>query len=262
MKTDMESVLPQNLTVLVTGATAGIGEATVKRLHAAGCRVIAAGRRRDRLERLRLEMDDGRFHAVQVDVGRRDSVIHALAELPAGFREIDVLVNNAGAALGLEPAHRANWDDWDAMVDTNVRGVMNCVRAILPGMCERDRGHIVNIGSVSGRYPYPGGNVYAATKAFIEHFSLNLRADLLGHNVRVTNIEPGRVQTEVSLVRFKGDKLRAAEPYSGFQPLRPFDIAETIFWCVTLPRHVNINRVEVMPIAQAFNPLKIHRSEA
>jgi len=261
MNTDMTPLSAKALTVMVTGATAGIGEATIKRFHEAGSTVIAVGRRRDRLLQLRLDCDDTRMHILELDVRDRAGLVTALDELPTAFRNIDVLVNNAGTALGMEPAHLANWDDWEAMVDTNVKGVMNCVRAILPRMCERDAGHIVNIGSAAGRYPYPGGNVYGGTKAFIQQFSLNLRADLLGRNIRVTSVEPGRVRTEVSLVRFKGDKRRAEEPYRGFQPLHPSDIAETIFWCATLPRHVNINRVEVMPIAQAFNPLRICRDE-
>ena len=199
--------------------------------------------------------------ALELDIRDRNRLVAALRELPDAFRDIDVLVNNAGIALGMEPAHLTDWDDWEAMVDTNVKGVMNCVRALLPRMCERDAGHIINIGSAAGTYPYPGGNVYGGTKAFIHQFSLNLRADLLGRNVRVTTVEPGRVRTEVSLVRFKGDAVRAEEPYRGFQPLRPMDVAEIVFWCAMQPRHVNINRVEVMPIAQAFHPLRIHRDE-
>lgn len=261
MHTDVNPISAEALTVMVTGATAGIGEATVKRFHDAGSRVIAVGRRRDRLLRLCLENDNTRLHLLELDIRDRNRLLGALSDLPDGFGNIDVLVNNAGTALGMEPAHLADWDDWEAMVDTNVKGVMNCVHAILPGMCQRDSGHIVNIGSAAARYPYPGGNVYGGTKAFIQQFSLNLRADLLGKNVRVTNIEPGRVRTEVSIVRFKGDPVRAEEPYKGFQPLRPSDIAETIFWCATLPRHVNINRIEVMPIAQAFSPLRICRNE-
>jgi 3-hydroxy acid dehydrogenase/malonic semialdehyde reductase len=172
---------------------------------------------------------------------------------------VDVLVNNAGLALGLEPAQAADLDDWETMVDTNIKGLMYCTRAILPGMVERKRGHVVNVGSIAGAWPYPGGNAYGATKAFVAQFSRNLRADLLGKNIRVTDVEPGLAETEFSVVRFKGDQERADKVYTGTQPLTGVDIAEIVHWVVSLPAHVNVNSVEVMPTGQAWGPLAIHR---
>lgn len=252
---------PTKLTVFITGASAGIGEATARRFHAAGSNVIVTGRRQDRLDALREDLGEARVHTLALDIRDRAEVERAVAELPEAFASVDVLVNNAGLALGLEPAQAADLDDWDVMVDTNIKGLMYCARAIMPGMCERDRGHVINLGSVAGAYPYPGGNVYGGTKAFVHQFSLNLRADLLGHKVRVTSLEPGLSHTEFSLVRFKGDSEQAAKPYKGLQPLRPEDVAESIFWVATLPEHVNINRLEVMPTMQAFSPFKFHKSE-
>lgn len=259
MSIEADKVDPKSLTVLVTGATAGFGEACARRFHEAGSRVILTGRREARLQEMRDSFASDRVHTLQLDVRDRHAVERAAGDLPAEFAEVDVLVNNAGLALGLEPAQEAVWEDWETMVDTNVKGLMYCARTFLPGMCARDRGHIVNLGSVAGAYPYPGGNVYGATKAFVKQFSLNLRADLIGHNVRVTDVEPGLAHTEFSEVRFKGDTEKAEKPYQGLQPLRPEDVAETIFWCATLPRHVNINRLEVMPVMQAFNPFNFHR---
>jgi 3-hydroxy acid dehydrogenase / malonic semialdehyde reductase len=175
-----------------------------------------------------------------------------VAGLPQPFRRVNVAVANAGLALGLEPAQEANLDDWDAMIATNVNGLTYTARAVLPGMVERDEGHLILIGSVAGDYPYAGGNVYGATKAFVKQFALNLRCDLLGFNVRVTTIEPGMAETEFALVRFKGDAGKAAVGYKGLTPMSAEDIAETIFWTCTLPRHLNINRIQMMPIMQAF----------
>jgi 3-hydroxy acid dehydrogenase/malonic semialdehyde reductase len=173
-----------------------------------------------------------------------------------------LLVNNAGLALGLEPAHKASLDDWDTMVDTNIKGVMYCTRAILPGMVARSRGHVVNIGSIAGSWPYPGGNVYGASKAFVQQFSRNLRADLLGTQVRVTNIEPGMAETEFSKVRFKGDDEKAHKVYLGAEPLLPEDIADIVVWVSSVPARVNINSVEVMSVCQSWGPLAVHRAEA
>jgi NADP-dependent 3-hydroxy acid dehydrogenase YdfG len=259
MSIDADKCDPARMTVLVTGATAGFGWNTVKRFHEAGSHVIATGRRQERLDELAAELGNTRVHTVKLDVRDRAAVMQALQNLPAPFDKVDVLVNNAGLALGLEPAHEANLDDWDTMIDTNCKGLMYCARALMPGMCERNRGHIINLGSVAGVYPYPGGNVYGATKAFVAQFSLNLRADLIGYDIRVTDIEPGLAHTEFSQVRFKGDPDMARKPYQNIQPLRGEDIAETIFWATTLPPHVNINRMEVMPTKQAFNPFKFHR---
>jgi NADP-dependent 3-hydroxy acid dehydrogenase YdfG len=244
--------------VFITGATSGFGEATARRFAADGARVIIAGRRSDRLQVLEAELG-AKCHAITLDVRQREAVFQAVKDLPAEFAEITILVNNAGLAVGLEPSHEADLDDWDAMVDTNVRGLMYCTRAVLPGMVARDRGHIINLGSVAGTYPYPGGNVYGGTKAFVRQFSLELRADLLGHNVRVTNVEPGLCETEFSLVRFKGDAEKAKAVYEGVEPISAADIAETIHFVAALPPHVNVNSIELMATMQAFAPFAIKR---
>jgi len=244
----------------ITGTTSGFGAACARLFAANGWHLILCGRRRERLDALRAELAATvPVHAFPLDVRDEAAVNSAIANLPAEFAEIDLLVNNAGLALGLEPAHRCDMEDWQRMVDTNIKGLMYCTRAILPGMVARNRGHIVNIGSVAGTYPYPGGNVYGATKAFVKQFSLNLRADLLGTRVRVTNIEPGLSESEFSLVRFKGDDAKAARTYEGTQPLRPEDIADIVYWAATRPAHVNLNSVEVMPVCQAFAPFTISR---
>lgn len=245
--------------VLVTGATAGFGWEIAQRFAQQGHNVIAVGRREARLNALKDELGDACL-PLPLDVTDRAAVEHALTALPAGFAAIDVLVNNAGGALGLEPAHKANLDDWDTMVDANVKGLMYCTRVVVAGMVARNRGHIVNIGSIAGKFPYPGGNVYGACKAFVHQFTLNLRADLLGTAVRVSNIEPGLVGgTEFSKVRFKGDDAKADAIYAGTEPLTASDIADTVEWIVNRPSHVNINEVQVMPVCQAFGPLAIHR---
>jgi 3-hydroxy acid dehydrogenase/malonic semialdehyde reductase len=243
---------------LVTGATSGFGVAIAERLAAEGARVVLAGRRRDRLDALAARLGE-RAHAVALDVRDRAAVERAVAGLPGPFAAIDVLVNNAGLALGLEPAPRASLDDWETMIDTNCKGLVTCTRAVLPGMVERNRGHVVNIGSVAASYPYPGGNVYGATKAFVHQFSLNLRSDLLGTDVRVTSLEPGMAETEFSLVRFQGDAAKAKGVYQGVQPLRAEDVADAVAWCVTRPRHVNVNVMELMCVQQAFGNFAIHR---
>lgn len=246
--------------VFVTGATAGFGAAIARRFVADGHRVVAAGRRADRLDALAAELGPA-VHPFVLDVTDRAATETVADRLPADFAAVDVLVNNAGLALGLEPAHNADLDDWETMIDTNVKGLTRMTRGLLPGMVERGRGHIVNLGSVAAHFPYPGGNVYGATKAFVHQFSLNLRADLLGTPVRVTNVEPGLCGgTEFSSVRFKGDDEKAAKIYDGTQPLSAEDVAETVFWVSTRPAHVNINSVQMMPVCQAFGPLAIKRS--
>lgn len=254
----MKRIDPKTLTVLVTGATAGFGEAICRRFAAEGAKVIATGRRRDRLEALKKDLGE-RCAVSAFDVRDRKAVERALGSLPQGFDRPNVVVANAGLALGLEPAPKADLDDWDAMVDTNIKGLYYTVRAALPGLVERDEGHIVLLGSVAADFPYPGGNVYGATKAFVEQFGLNLRADLLGANIRVTSVEPGLAQTEFSLVRFKGDASKAQAPYQGLEPLTGEDIAEQVLWACTLPRHVNVNRLQVMPVMQAFGPFAFKR---
>lgn len=253
------SVDPESLTVLVTGATSGFGAAICRRYAALGARVIATGRRRARLAALKRELGP-RCLTLVLDARDNRATRKALARLPKDFARIGVVVANAGLALGLEPAQQARLEDWDRMVATNISGLLYTVRAVLPGMVARDEGHVVLIGSIAGDYPYPGGNVYGATKAFVKQFALNLRADLLGSRVRVTNIEPGLAETEFSLVRFKGDAAKAAKPYQGLQPLSADDIAETVVWATLLPRHVNVNRLQVMPVMQASGPLAVKRA--
>ena len=252
-------------TVLVTGATAGFGEATARRFLAQGHKVIALGRRTERLEALQASLpanQQKKLLTLAVDVCDSAKVDHLAAALPAEFAKVSVLVNNAGLALGLEPAHQAVLSDWDRMIDTNIKGLVHMTRAILPGMVERKRGHVINLGSVAANYPYPGGNVYGGTKAIVKQFSLNLRADLLSTPVRVTCVEPGMCAgTEFSNVRFKGDDGKAESVYSGVQALSADDIAETIFWSATLPSHMNINVLEVMPVQQASAPFSVHRGE-
>ena len=246
-------------TALVTGATAGFGEAIARRLVHEGFRVIATGRRVERLDALLKELG-GALLPFALDVTDADAVAALPASLPEGWREIDILINNAGLALGLDPAQKADLSDWDKMVATNVTGLIHVTRAVLPGMVERDLGLIVNLGSVAGDYPYPGGHVYGATKAFVLQFSLNLKADLVGTNVRISNIEPGMVGgTEFSSVRFRGDGDKAAKVYEGTTPLTAEDIAETVAWIAKLPAHMNVNRIELMPTCQASGPFVIKR---
>lgn len=246
-------------TILVTGATAGFGAAFARRFIRDGHRVIATGRRQERLDALSAELGENLYTA-PLDVTDPHAVAEFPGALPATWREIDVLVNNAGLALGLSPAWEAELQDWDTMIATNITGLVHMTRAVLPGMVARDSGTILNLGSVAGEYPYPGGHVYGATKAFVQQFSLNLRADLVGKNIRVTDIEPGMVQgSEFSKVRFGGDEARAAAVYAGTNCLTPEDIAEAAAWIVSLPAHMNINRIEMMPTCQAFSPFAVKR---
>jgi 3-hydroxy acid dehydrogenase / malonic semialdehyde reductase len=245
-------------TVLVTGASSGFGTAITRRFAAAGARVVAAARRADRLKDLAAELGP-RVLPVALDVRDRAAVAAVTGGLPAEFAEIDVLVNNAGLALGLNPAQQADLDDWEQMIDTNCKGLAYCTRAVLPGMVARRRGHVVNLGSVAGTYPYPGGNAYGGSKAFVHEFSLNLRSDLHGTGIRVTCVEPGMADTEFSLVRFSGDNAKADAVYTGMQPLTADDIAESVYWVVTQPPHVNVNVVELMPVAQSFAAFQVAR---
>jgi 3-hydroxy acid dehydrogenase/malonic semialdehyde reductase len=247
-------------TVLVTGATAGFGEAIARRMIAEGYRVVATGRRLDRLEALKAELGDALL-PFQLDVSDTAAVAALPASLPTGWREIDILVNNAGLALGLSPAYEADLAEWDTMVATNVTGLIHVTHALLPGMVARNRGLVINLGSIAGDYPYPGGHVYGATKAFVLQFSLNLKSDLVGTNVRVSNIEPGLCGgTEFSRVRFHGDGDKAAKVYEGTTPLSAENIAETVAWIAGLPAHMNVNRIELMPTCQAIGPFNIKRA--
>jgi len=246
--------------LLVTGATAGFGAAIARRFAQDGARIIAAGRRADRLEALAQELGARQVLPLTLDVRDSAAIQAAIAGLPADWAEIDLLVNNAGLALGLEPAQRASLADWETMIDTNAKGLVAMTHAVLPGMVARNRGHIVNIGSTAGEWPYPGGNVYGATKAFVRQFSLNLRADLYGTAVRVTDIEPGLVGgTEFSTIRFGGDAAKAAGVYEGTEALTPEDIADAVHWVASRPARVNVNTLQVMPVCQSFGPLRVHR---
>ncbi len=246
-------------TVFVTGASAGFGDAITRRFVAEGARVIAVARSADKLEKLAGELGDAVL-PVTLDVSDPEAVKTKIGSLPEGWKEVDVLVNNAGLAKGLQPAHQADLADWDEMIATNVRGLTHVTRALLPGMVERGRGHVLNIGSIAGTYPYPGGNVYGATKAFVHQFSLNLRSDLHGTGVRVTNVEPGMVGgTDFSKVRFDGDQGKADKVYAGTTPLTADDVAESVYWAASQPAHVNINVIELMPVVQSFSALQIHR---
>jgi 3-hydroxy acid dehydrogenase/malonic semialdehyde reductase len=246
--------------VLVTGATSGFGAEMARKFVRGGHKVIATGRRKDRLDALAAELGKDLLPVV-MDVADKASVEAGLAALPAAWQEIDVLINNAGLALGIEPAHKASMEDWETMIETNCKGLVRMTRLVLPGMVARARGTVINLGSVAGAYPYPGGNVYGATKAFVDQFTLNLRADLVGTGVRATNLAPGLCGgTEFSNVRFHGDDGAAAKVYEGTVPLSAADIADTAFWVATLPAHVNINYIEMMPTCQGFSPFAIKRT--
>lgn len=245
-------------TAIVTGATSGIGEATTRALVGAGWQVIATGRRADRLAALADELGAA-VHPAIFDVrdeAGRDAVLDAL---PDRFRDIDLLVNNAGLALGTAPAQRADLDQWRTMIDTNVTALVSITHRLLPGLIER-RGAVINIASVAGTYPYPGGNVYGGTKAFVQQFSLNLRSDLHGTGVRVSAIDPGMVETEFTLVRTSGDQAASDTLYGGSDPMTAEDIAATVLWIATLPPHLNINRLELMPVSQSFAGFQVARS--
>jgi 3-hydroxy acid dehydrogenase/malonic semialdehyde reductase len=248
----------QPSTVFVTGASSGFGAAIARRFAASGARVIASARRAERLKDLATELGPSVF-PVTLDVQDRAAVFAAVNDLPAEFAEIDVLVNNAGLALGQDPAQTADLDDWDQMIDTNCKGLAYVTRAVLPGMAGRRKGHVINLGSVAGTYPYPGGNAYGGSKAFVHQFSLGLRSDLHGTGVRVTCIEPGLADTEFSTVRFHGDRTKADGVYTGMQPLTPADIAESVYWAATLPPHVNVNVIELMTTAQSFAAFQVAR---
>jgi 3-hydroxy acid dehydrogenase/malonic semialdehyde reductase len=248
-------------TILITGASSGFGRAAAAKFSEAGCKLILVARRLERLQDFYDKFRDKCEILIhKLDVRDLKGIESFINDIPENFKEIDVLINNAGLALGLGMAHQTNLDQWETMIDTNIKGLIYFTRLILPGMVERNRGHIINIGSVAGSYPYPGGNVYGATKAFVNHFSLNLRADLSGTKVRVTSIEPGLCETEFSIVRFEGDIERAKNVYTGTKPLTDQDIADIIYYTATLPEHININRIEVMPVCQSFNPFKIYKS--
>ncbi len=245
-------------TALITGATSGFGAAAARRFTAGGWRVIATGRRVDRLQALVDELGGDRVHAAAFDVRDETAMEAALAALPEGFRDIDLLINNAGLALGTAPAQSADPDDWRTMIATNISSLVTLTHRLLPALIAR-KGAIINISSIAGTYPYPGGNVYGGTKAFVTQFSLGLRSDLHGTGVRVTSIEPGMAETEFTLVRTHGDQAASDKLYDGARPMTAEDIAETLFWVATLPPHLNINRLELMPVTQSFAGFQVHR---
>ena len=250
------------MNVLITGASAGFGKALAERLVANGHRVIGCARRLDKLNALADTLGEA-FLPVVMDVSDTAAIPQIIADLPADFSQIDVLVNNAGLALGTEPAQNANLDDWMRMTDTNIKGLMAVTHAVLPAMVARDSGYIINVGSIAGSWPYFGGNVYGATKAFVKQFSLNLRADLIGTQVRVTNLEPGNVAgTEFSNVRYHGDDDKAAQVYDGFKTMTGEDIGDILLWLIESPTHINVNRLEVMPVAQTYNGLTIAKQDS
>jgi NADP-dependent 3-hydroxy acid dehydrogenase YdfG len=244
---------------LVTGATSGFGEAMARRLLAAGAHVIATGRRAERLAAMADELKSDRLLTRQLDVREQASIDALMGDLPAAFSAIDILFNNAGLARGRRKAHQADLDQWRQMIETNVTGLVQVTRAVLPGMVARNRGDVMNISSVAASYPYPGGNVYGGTKAFVRQFSLNLRADLLGTKLRVTSIEPGMADTEFSTVRFSGDKAAADKVYAGVHAMSGDDVALVCESVLKLPAHINVNALEIMPVQQAFNAFAVDR---
>ncbi|MDR2871918.1 MAG: SDR family NAD(P)-dependent oxidoreductase [Xanthomonadaceae bacterium] len=244
--------------VLITGATAGFGAAAVRRFAASGWRVIATGRRTERLQALVDELGSRNVHAAAFDIRDTAAMDVALDAIPADFRDIDLLVNNAGLALGTLPAQDASLDDWNTMIATNISALVTLTHRLLPKLIER-KGAIINISSVASTYPYTGGNVYGGTKAFVRQFSLGLRSDLHGTGVRVTSIEPGMAETEFTLVRTHGDQSASDKLYQGARPMTAEDIADTIHWVATLPPHLNINRLELMPVSQSFAGFQVDR---
>jgi len=247
-------------TALITGASVGIGRATAVTLSKAGYHLILLARREENLLKLKEELGTP-CHLIVCDVNDHPSVDEAILNLPKEFSQVDVLINNAGLALGLETADKSVWKDWQTMIETNCLSLVYLTRKLLPAMKERNVGHIINLGSIAGSYAYRGANVYGATKAFVDQFSINLRADLLGSKIRVTNLEPGMIgNTEFSNIRFHGDDVAANAVYDGYEPLLPEDIAESIRWVVKLPPHVNINSMEIMPTCQAPGGLSVAKS--
>lgn len=244
-------------TILISGASSGFGLAISQLLVKEGHQVIGLARRQERLREIQDQLGS-QFQGIQCDVSVLEQVQGALKQIA---QPIDVLINNAGFALGLEPAHQSSISDWHQMVQTNITGLLNLTHQVLPGMVSQKNGYIINLGSVAGEYPYPGGNVYGATKAFVDQFSHNLRADLLGHPIRVTNLAPGLCSgTEFSQVRFNGDQQKVQKVYEGIEAITPQNIAEMVGWLISVPAHVNINYLEVMPVMQAFGAFAVHRN--
>ncbi|OUL30940.1 SDR family oxidoreductase [Nostoc sp. 106C] len=253
----------QNQIVLITGASSGIGTACARVLAGAGAKLILAARRLERLQQLAdaLNKDfNTEIYLLQLDVRDRAAVESAISSLPSSWSEIDILINNAGLSRGLDKLHEGHFEDWEEMIDTNIKGLLYLTRYVVPGMVKRDRGHVVNIGSIAGHQTYPNGNVYCGTKAAVKAISEGLKQDLLGTSIRVSSVDPGMVETEFSEVRFHGDNERAKKVYQGVTPLTPDDVADVIFFCVTRSPHVNINEIVLMPVDQASATLVNRRS--
>jgi serine 3-dehydrogenase len=248
-------------TALITGATSGFGASSVRRFVKGGWRVIATGRRADRLQKLVDELGKDKVHPAPFDMRNAAEIDAAVKNLPGAFAEVDLLINNAGLALGTAPAQNASLEQWNQMIETNVTGLATMTHKLLPKLIER-KGAVINISSVAALYPYPGGNVYGGTKAFVSQFSLGLRSDLHGTGVRVTCVEPGMAETEFTLVRTGGNKEASDKLYKGANPMTGDDIAETLFWIANLPPHLNINRIELMPVNQSFAPFQVYREQA
>lgn len=244
--------------VLITGATGDFGKAFAQRFAAIGSKMVLHGRDAAKVKALCQQYPNA--HGIVFDMTDKGAMKASIANLPAAFNDIDLLINNAGLALGLDKAQDADPDDWERMIDVDVKALTLMTSLVVKGMVARKEGHIINIGSTAGNYPYMGGNVYGAAKAFVKQFSLNLRADLIGTNIRVTNVEPGQVETQFSTVRFKGDAARAKKVYEGTKSLTADDVAEAVFWAATLPKHMNVNRLEIMPTAQSFAGLCVERA--
>ena len=257
----MSSISSYKGRVLVTGSTSGFGQAIARHFAAHHWQVIGTGRRLERLNELKAELGDA-FIPLCFDVSKREEVQAALQTLDFNQHPLDVLINNAGLALGLGAADEVHWEDWETMVQTNINGVLYMTKAVLPFFVDQKGGLMINISSVAASYSYPGSNVYGATKAFLTQFSLNLRADLVKKGIRVTSIEPGLAETEFSVVRFKGNQEKADAVYQGTKPILPQDIAEMCYWVASLPKHLNINRLEVMAGCQGFGPFQVVRGDA
>lgn len=259
----MRQIEKENLmkrTVLITGASSGFGEACAEKFAQSGDSLILIARSADKLESLASRLQSScQVSTAKVDVTNRESINQFFSKDKINLENVDILINSAGLALGLEPANEADLEDWETMVDTNIKGLMRMTRFVLPFMVKRNSGHIINIGSTAGSWPYADGNVYGGTKAFVQNFSRGLRADLLGKNIRVSNIEPGLSETRFSNVRFHGDDEKADKVYENTKPLSAQDIADIIYWVTALPSHININALEVMPVCQAWGPLLVNR---
>ncbi|MGL5958309.1 MAG: SDR family oxidoreductase [Phocaeicola sp.] len=244
----------KNKIVLITGASAGIGEGCAHKFAKEGARILLNARSVDKLEALKEELEanyKAEVYLVPFDVRNRSAMVEALQGLPDGWREIDILINNAGLVIGVDKEHEGNLDEWDVMIDTNIRALLAMTRLVVPGMVKRNRGHIINIGSIAGDAAYPGGSVYCATKAAVKALSDGLRIDLVETPLRVTNIKPGLVETNFSVVRFRGDRERADQLYKGIRPLTGADVAETVYFAASLPEHIQIAELQVMPTHQA-----------